>query len=223
MHRIEREEVNQQQIRLVLADQISRGGRPGLIPEENIRFGEVLEIGRREHTFADHLLLQRTVRGRPLIKIPGNARRFIDGNPVHLRGREARLMRRVIHRWHVHHLLLIEHRFDFHRRPAAGADNGSVREQSGLVGTNARHHRGVIGPGDGRIDACHPRGSAVFDELPQRGHGEFRIVQREGGKAVEADHDDHALSCWRLREGRDQQTEAGGEPDQGFHLTPEYR
>ena len=201
VHGIEREEVHQQQIGLVFAHQVGRGLGPDLIAEKNIGLRKILHIGSRNGALAQHLADQRVFRRSPFGKGPSDRRRVIDRHPIHLRRRQPGAMRGIVDGGHVHHLFLVHPRIDFDGRPPSRGHDGSVDQQAMLIGANSGNKRGVVRPRDGRVDRLHARRDAIADQAAQRRHGEFGVVQGEGGESVKADHDHHALLRPHLRHG----------------------
>jgi hypothetical protein len=70
VYRIEREEMHQQKVWFMLADQIRGSLRPHLIAIQNIGLAEIVDVGRRDHALLDHLARHRVRRHSPFRERP---------------------------------------------------------------------------------------------------------------------------------------------------------
>ncbi len=213
--------MHQDEIRLVLADQVGGGSGPDLIAEEDVGFGKVLDVGGRDHTLAEHFAHHGVPWGSPFGEGPGDGRRIVDRDPIHLRGGQPRVVGGVVDGGDVNHLFLVDHGLDFHRRPRPGGDDRAVDDQAMFVRPDSGDERGVVGPGDGGVDGVHARRDAIADQSAKGGRGEFGVVERVGRKTIEADHDNHALRRGGLREGGRGEGEKRGKGSGEFHTGKE--
>ena len=195
---IQREEVQQHQVGPVFADQIDGGPGPDLVAKQDVRLREVLHVGGGDRALADHFLFQGSGGRRPFVERPGDGGRVVDGDPIDLRRGESGVVGGVVDRRYVDHLHLVDHGIDLDGRPCASRYQAAVDQESVLVGAHAGDESGVIGPGDRGIDGGHARSDALPDEAAQGGYGQPGVVQGVGGKAVQTDHDHHALLRRRL-------------------------
>ena len=96
LHAVGREQVEQQQVRLVPRDNVLGRARPDLVAHRDRQLGEAGHLLGGDAPGRDQLPLDGALGERPLRERPGDRRRLVDRDPVHLRGRETRGVREVV-------------------------------------------------------------------------------------------------------------------------------
>ena len=190
LRRVEVEQVEHQQVWPVTGENVHGRLGPDVIAIDDVAARERREIFLRNLARGHELTADRPLRIRPLRKLPRDRRSVLNGHPVDLRGRQLRVVRRVVERANANHFLLVSPRLD-PRRHSWRSHQDAVEEYSVLGRCDAGHHRGVIRPCDGGIHGPHPlRRRAASCQPAQCGDWQMRIVHRPAGEAVEADDHD---------------------------------
>ena len=201
LDRVGFEQVHQEEIGCVLLDNVDGGVGPDLVVASGTALLiEVLDLVAGEGAIGNQFLRDGIVDVGPLAKLPCDAFRSEDGDPVDLRGGEAFFSGGFIHGANGDEFVLVDPGRDGGGAAICRKLDESVRHDVVLAGVDAGDERGVIGPGHRRIDGRHGSGDGTgSNERAQSGHRKAGILQGARGKAVDGDDDhDGLLRCRSL-------------------------